>query len=313
MNKDYKDKQILVTGGAGFIGSHLVEKLVSLGARVTVFDNLSSGSRDNLKAVKDKITFIHGDISDLFACLTVAKDQDIVFHLAALVSVPQSLTHQARTYEVNVQGTRNILEACATHKIKHIVFSSSAAIYGNQEGICIETMAPDPGSPYAITKLEGEADCADYAGRHGINTVSLRYFNVYGPRQDPQGPYAGVVAQFTQRLKAGKPIIINGTGLQTRDFIHVDAVVEANLVMGLAENIRGEVFNIASGRSITILELVKKLEKELKTPSTTISFAPSRSGDVFASQANCQKYEEFSMRNAYFPVKSNENQLLSLS
>ena len=289
----YYDKHILVTGGAGFIGSHIAEKLVSLGAHVTVLDDLSTGSVTNIRGFASKIEFISGDITSFKTCRKATKNKDAVFHCAALVSVPESVSCPSLCEKINVRGTENMLEACKKNGVPHFVLSSSAAIYGNKNVACYEDDVPNPQSPYATSKLEGEKLCKLYAVEDGISTACLRYFNVYGDRQNPNGNYAAVVSKFTHHLTHELPIVIYGNGRQKRDFIHVSHVVDANLTVGMQTRLHGDVFNVATGTSITVLDMLKKLERDLNMKRTGIMFRPTRPGDVFYSEANCEKYREF--------------------
>lgn len=286
----YKNKSVLVTGGAGFIGSHLVERLVALGARVTVLDNCSTGRVDNLQSCFSHITMVHGDVCMREDVDVAMRGQDVVFHLAAFISVPQSIKHPQQCYATNVQGTCNVLEFAVAHHVAHVVFSSSSAVYGLRSDICDELTPTNPCSPYAESKLVGEQLCSYFSQRYGIDTTCLRYFNVYGERQNPQGDYAAVVAKFTHALRAHEPLIVYGDGLQTRDFVSVADVVQANLVSACQQGVAGEVFNIGSGRSISLLELIKELERTLHTSAASIVFEPARAGDIQYSQANCNKF-----------------------
>lgn len=289
----YHGKKVLVTGGAGFIGSHLVEKLVASGAHVTVFDNFSTGNLKNLTAVFNQISIMYADISNTFSTFKATIDKEIVFHLAACISVAQSIENPELCKRINAEGTTNILEGCRRNGVKTFIYSSSSAIYGNRNDACSEELQPNPQSPYAESKFEGECACKKYAEAHGINAASLRYFNVYGERQNPQGDYAAVVAKFTYALKNKLPLVIYGDGHQTRDFIHVSHVVDANLAMGMHENLNGNVFNIGTGKSITLLQLIEHLEAEHATKATSITHHPARMGDIQHSCASCQKYKNF--------------------
>ena len=287
----YQNKHVLVTGGAGFIGSHLVEKLVELGAKVCVFDNFSTGKLQNLAHVASYISISYSDVRSAYSCLKATAHQDIVFHLASQVSVPESINNPELCMQINVDGTHNMLEGCKKNHVKNFIFSSSSAVYGNTSAICHETDMPCPQSPYAQSKLGGEDLCKRYSDENGISTACLRYFNVYGDRQNPMGNYAAVVAKFRHQLLAGQPITVFGDGTQTRDFIHVGDVVNANLKVGMLETVRGEIFNIGSGKSITLLQLLERLEQELDIKRTNVSFQPARRGDVIHSQASCEKYQ----------------------
>lgn len=295
LQRFYEKKRVLVTGGAGFIGSHLVEKLVSLGAIVTVLDNFSTGQLNNLKSVVSSIKLLCADIRSPYTSMKATANQDVVFHLASFVSVPGSVNNPDLCYNININGTMHLLEGCKKNNVSSFVFSSSSAVYGNKNGICSEDDAPAPQSPYAISKREAEAICKDYASESNMNLAILRYFNVYGPRQNPQGPYAAVVAKFTEQLLAKQPLTIFGDGTQTRDFVDVSKAIEANLTLGAREDLKGEVFNIGSGKSITLLQLINQLEKELNIEKTGISFLPARQGDILFSQASCEKYKKMGL------------------
>ncbi len=294
LQKFYDKKRVLVTGGAGFIGSHLVEKLVSLGARVTVFDNFSTGSLTNLKSVVHAINIIYADVRSPYSCLRATANQEIVFHLAAFISVPESFQNPQLCYNVNIDGTNNILAGCEKNNVKTFIYSSSSAVYGNKNTLCSEIDPLDPQSPYAISKHKGELATKHYFQTYRLNTAILRYFNVYGPRQNPHGSYAAVVAKFTQQLLAQKPLTIFGDGKQTRDFIHVSKIVEANLMVAMHNNLHGDIYNVGTGKSMNLLQLIDHLEKELNIKRTTIMFLPARQGDITNSQANCEKYQKLS-------------------
>lgn len=292
MNEFYKNRRIVISGGAGFIGSHLAEKLVEYGANVTIIDNLSTGSLKNLATIKNKITFIHESITDLTACMKATQNQDIIFHMAAFISVPHSLENPEQCYETNVIGTLNLLQAAQLNKVPRFVFSSSSAVYGSQEGLCTETMTCKPESPYGHSKLMGELLCKHAQQQYNLTTIILRYFNVYGERQNAQGHYSAVVAKFKECMRNNQPITIFGNGFQTRDFIPVHKVVEANLNVGMipADRITGKIFNIATGRSITLLTLIETLKQEFPGFNAGITFAPARQGDIKHSQADCSPY-----------------------
>lgn len=286
----YKNKRVLVTGGAGFIGSHLVEKLVNLGAQVTVLDNFSSGVLTNLKSVVGDIFVIYGDVRSAYTCLKATENKDIVFHLASFVSVPQSIVDPITCYNINVNGTNNILEGCRKNAVKAFVFSTSSAVYGDKDGVSCEDDSLNPTSPYAISKVKGEEACKLYATNFAMNIACLRYFNVYGERQKINGPYAAVVATFTQQLKTNQTLTIYGDGKQTRDFIHVSRVVDANILVATKSSLQGDIFNIASGKSMNLLQLIETLKKDLCVQQNDTSFMPARQGDIVHSQASIKKY-----------------------
>lgn len=285
---------ILVTGGAGFIGSHLVDALVAQGAQVTVLDNLSTGTLANLTQSREKITFIKGDITDAQTCIDAARGQDIIFHLAAYTSAPGSMECPDRCFAINVLGTQHILHAAYVNKVQRVICTSSAAVYGNKEGICRETDMCNPQSPYGFSKLQDEYLCQQYSRCFGLETVCLRYFNVFGPRQDPHSPYAGVIAHFSEKMRNNQPIAIFGDGTQTRDFVPVATIVAANLKAAQmpAMYMTGQPFNIATGKSITLLELVEMLKKEFPHFNQPITFKADRPGDVKHSQADCSKFSQ---------------------
>jgi len=226
-----KFKKVLVTGGAGFIGSHLVDALVSSGCKVTVLDDLSTGRLSNIEHLKDNITFYKGDIRDRETLDTAVKDCDVVFHQAAMVSVPQTVGDPVGSAMVNEMGTLSVLESSRKHNVKRVVLASSSAVYGDDPQLPKrETMVSKPLSPYAVQKLTGEYYARLYNDLYGLETVCLRYFNVYGPKQDPMSPYSGVISIFMSRAVSKEAPVIYGDGKQYRDFIFVNDVVSANLL-----------------------------------------------------------------------------------
>lgn len=291
----YANMRVLVTGGAGFIGSHLVEALVSYGAIVRVFDNLSTGLRSHLDSVEASCDLVVGDITDAQSCHEAMQGIDMVFHLAAQTSVPCSLENPYACYATNVYGTLNILEAMRIHAVRRCVFASSAAVYGAHEGICYEQLVCRPISPYGASKLIGELLCAQYGRSADIYSVCLRYFNVYGDRQRVDLPTAGVIARMRSALAHNVPLTLHGDGLQQRDFISVDDIVRANLIVGALlqrHEWAGEPFNIGSGVSVTIRAMLERLHKDYQyyNLDEQIQYAPARRGDVRCSQADCTKY-----------------------
>jgi UDP-glucose 4-epimerase len=287
----YNDRQVLVTGGAGFIGSHLTQALCSYGAHVTVLDDLSTGSLENLGECEERIRFLAGDVTCFKDCFKATKNQDIVFHTAAFVSVPESVKYPARCEKINIHGTGNVLEACIMNNVSTFIFSSSAAVYGERNDVCCEDDKVNPQSPYATSKLEGEFLCKEFNKKHGIKTAILRYFNVYGPRQNPHGPSAGVFAKFQENILHDIPVVVYGDGEQKRDFVPVLRVVEANLAIAMLQT-NGDIFNIATGESISLLTLISKIEREINKKCTKMLFEPVRKGDIFSSHASCKKYDE---------------------
>jgi len=292
MKQFYCNKHVLITGGSGFIGSHLVEKLVELGAQVAVIDNLSTGFLHNIAAVTEKITFLEESITDFQVCLNATKQKDIIFHLAAQTSVPESVQKPNECFTTNVRGTFNLLEAARINNVQRFAFSSSAAVYGAQKEECSENMTCKPTSPYGTSKRIGELLCQEYAHNYGLQTICLRYFNVFGTRQNPHGTYSSAVAKFTDRIKNNKQITLFGDGQQTRDFISVHNVVKANLLCGMQKKMHGQPINIATGKSISLLELIKKIKKEFPNYSKTIKHKPERKGDIKHSRANTSLLEK---------------------
>ena len=276
--------RILVTGGAGFIGSHIVEHY-NTKAEVRVLDNLRSGYKENLAGFD--VEFIEGSITDREIVKKAVKGVDYVFHLAAMISVPESMEKPAECVEINTQGTLNVLQEAASAGVKKLCFSSSAANYGDNPTVPkLETMIPEPKSPYAVTKLDGEYYCGIFAGEGWLKTACMRYFNVFGPRQDPGSQYAAAIPIFIHKALRNESITIFGDGEQTRDFIYVKDIVAANVY--LAENEHTGVYNVAYGKRQTINDIAKKIIK-LTQSSSEIQYAPTRAGDVKHSQASVDK------------------------
>ncbi len=277
----------LVTGGAGFIGSHIVESLVQNGDKVYVLDNLSTGNYKNLKKVSEKIEFTEGDVRDLESCMTAAKDCDGIFHEAALVSVVDSIERPQDNHDINITGTTNVLEAARIQDCKRVVFASSAAIYGNNPELPKnETMLPEPLSPYGAAKIASEHLLQAYAKQFGIECVALRYFNVYGPRQDPSSMYSGVISKFLDCAKNQVTPKIFGDGKQTRDFVYVEDVVQANLkAMTIPINIPFMRCNIGIGIATSLLDVVEAL-RGISATFAQPQFEPERPGDIQHSLAD---------------------------
>jgi UDP-glucose 4-epimerase len=276
----------LVTGGAGFIGSHIGQRLLSLGHKVVVLDNLFTGSIENVEAVGPGVHFVQGDVRDLAVVEEHARGCDVVFHQAAIVSVPLSVERPQESHDVNIQGTLNVLQAARAAKVRRVVFASSAAIYGQEPTLPKrEDMLPAPISPYGVEKMTGEHYLATWSKLFGVETVALRYFNVFGPRQDPKSPYSGVISIFVDRILAGKPITFFGDGSQTRDFVYIANVVDANLLAATTPGVSGRVFNVACGRSITLLELGSLIERAAARNVERV-FAEPRAGDIEHSLAD---------------------------
>ena len=284
----------LVTGGAGFIGSHLVEALVARGDRVRVLDNVSTGRKENLAGVWHQIEFTQGDITDEAAVQKAVAGVDFVFHQAAVASVPRSVDAPLESHAACTTGTLNLLDAARKAGVKRFVLAASSSAYGNQPSpVKKETDLPSPLSPYAAAKLAAEHFCHAFYHSYGLETVCLRYFNVFGPRQDPSGPYAAVIPIFVQLLLAGKSPMIYGDGKQTRDFTYVGNVVQANLLASTAPPAKiasspSRVFNIGSGSAISLVDLLGDLNAICGT-SIVPTFQPPRAGDVRDSLASIDR------------------------
>lgn len=279
--------RILVTGGCGFIGSHLSEALVRAGHQVRVLDNLSTGQRSHLAAVTDQVEVRVGDVRDAETVGEACRGMEAVFHQAALVSVVDSVARPRDNHDINITGTLNVLEAARQHGVRRVIMASSAAIYGNDPALPKqEAMRAAPASPYAIAKLAGEHYLQVYSQLYGMENVALRYFNVYGPRQSASSPYSGVISKFVQSLQQGVAPTVCGDGLQSRDFVFVMDVVQAN-VAALTCSCPGvePVFNVASGRVTTLLGLLHVLG-ELAGRPLAPEFAPARAGDIRHSAAD---------------------------
>ena len=284
----YHNKRILVTGGAGFIGSHLVEQLVHKGAYVTVIDNLSTGSLENLKNILSSLQFIHGNINDINVCKQAMYGQSMVIHLAALVSVPDSVKHPQATHDTNVTGTINLLEAARIAAIDRFLFSSSAAVYGDYASLCHENLPCKPLSPYGFSKLLAELYLQQYTEVYDLATLSMRFFNVISQ----QTTQPGVVAQWRKKFIAHEPIIVWGDGHQTRDFVPVNFLVETILKLATlpkASMKEHKVVNIASGKTVSLNQLFVQLQKEFPTYHLPLCYAPARPGDIMHSSADCTK------------------------
>jgi nucleoside-diphosphate-sugar epimerase len=289
----YNNRQVLVTGGAGFIGSHIVEKLVELNAHVTVIDNLTTGNLDNLSHVLSSIIFIQDDITNFDACKKATQNKTLIFHCAAQVSVPESLEKPYLCYLINVHGTYNLLEAARINNVDRFIFSSSSAVYGTQEIPCTENMPCAPTSPYGTSKLIGELSCQLYSKQYNLKTLCLRYFNVFGSRQRDNGAYTGIIKTMRTSMNAHRSITIYGDGLQTRDFVSVEDVSNANIWFATLPPalLDGTVVNIASGTTKNIIELYNELKTEYPLYAQEPIFQPARAGDIKNSSADCTKFK----------------------
>jgi nucleoside-diphosphate-sugar epimerase len=276
----------VVTGGAGFIGSHIVQRLTGRGDTVRIADDFSSGRRENVPA---GIELIEGDLADPAVAARAVAGCEFVIHQAAIPSVPRSVKEPLRTNRANVDGTLNILLAARDAGVKRVVFAGSSSVYGDAAVLPKrEDMRPQPLSPYALQKLVGEQYCQLFTRLYGLETVVTRYFNVFGPRQQPGSPYSGVISLFIEALAAGKAPLVHGDGKQTRDFTYVDDVVTGVLLACEAAGAAGEVINVAAGGRISLLELIRSLQTIFRT-TTEPQFGPRREGDVRDSQADIGK------------------------
>ena len=279
----------LVTGGAGFIGSNLAAALVERGDEVAVVDNLSTGRRSNLADISRDVRFLEGDVRDEALLARALKGVEVVFHQAALPSVARSVEAPWDSHEVNASGTLKVLLAARKAGARRVVYASSSSAYGDSPALPkVETMAPAPLSPYAVSKLAGEYYCRIFPSLFGLETVSLRYFNVFGPRQDPKSQYAAVVPLFITRVLSGETIHIDGDGGQSRDFTFIENVVEANILAAAKPGVAGEVFNIGVGRANTINELLASI-CSVTGLEARVENGPSRAGDVRHSLADISK------------------------
>jgi len=283
----------LVTGGAGFIGSNTVDELVRRGHSVVVLDDLSSSKEDNLAELRNKITLIKGSITDIEVVRKAMHDAEYVLHLAARTSVPRSVKDPIETNRINIDGTLNVLVAAKELKVKRVVFAASSSAYGETPTLPkVETMQPQPISPYGVTKFVGELYGQTFGRCYGLENVSLRYFNIFGPRQDPSSPYSGVLAKFcTAFLEDTQPIVF-GDGEQTRDFTFVENAVQANLLACEAPNVSGKVFNVGVGGRVSLNDVLRELGR-ITGKTLEAKYDPARDGDIRDSQADITEAREF--------------------
>ena len=283
-------RRVLITGGAGFVGSHLLERLCERN-EVTVIDDLTAGSLRNLEGVHEEVHLKRASILQPKPLAAAMKGQEVVYHLAAKTSVPESVAKPDEYWKTNVEGTLHVLKAAVDAGVRRLVFASSAAVYGNTEANPkVETMRPAPASPYATTKMVGEFACEEISSLKGIETVVVRIFNAYGPRQDPTSAYASVIAKFCTSLAADRPIEVHGDGEQTRDFLYVADIAEAFELAG-ERPVAGEVFNIGSGSATSVNEVARQLSEITVTPIKA-KCMPTREGDVRHSRADIEKASE---------------------
>ena len=279
-------RKVLVTGGGGFIGSNLVRRLLEHGDDVRVLDNFSTGNRRNLEAMWDSVELVEGELRSYERVHNATRGVEVVFHQGALPSVPRSVHDPLTTSAVNVEGTLNVLLAARDESVRRVVCASSSSVYGNGGPLPrVETQHPDPISPYAVSKLAAERYCVSFSRVYELEAVALRYFNVFGPNQDPTSQYAAVVPRFIATVREGRPVPIHGDGEQSRDFTYVTNVVDANLLAADADGVSGVVLNIATGRSFTVNELADAIGEVLELPVEK-EYEPSRAADVRDSWAD---------------------------
>ncbi len=280
---------ILVTGGAGFIGSHIARALAAQGKSVRIFDNFSTGKEENLEDLAGRVEVIRGDLRDMKILESALIGVTHVYHEAAVGSVPRSIADPFETQTANVNGTLNLLWKAREAGVRRVVIAGSSSVYGDTPGMPrVETLMPSPLSPYALSKLSQELFGKIFTKTYGLETVTLRYFNIFGPYQDPDSEYAAVIPRFIRAILSGEPVTINGTGTQSRDFTYVENAVLANLLAMETTSGIGEAFNVGCGASYSILDLVKNLS-EILGISPEIRFNPPRAGDPAASQADISK------------------------
>ncbi len=294
----YRDRRVCVTGGAGFIGGHLVDALVRLGASVTVIDDLSNADLEHLSGLIElepaRVRFVHGSVLEPEAVEHAIGPASVVFHLGAVCSVPRSIENPTRSWEVNATGTIRVLEAARHAGVKRVIFSASSSAYGNATTLPVtEAMLPSPLSPYAASKVAGERLMQAYAESYGMSTVSLRYFNIFGPRQRSGSPYSGVIPKFVEAAMRGEPLTLNGGGDQSRDFTYVGNAVLANLLAGASTApLAGRVLNIGTGTRTTVRELAERVLAAFGRPASDAVEAPERMGEVKHSLADIDAARE---------------------
>jgi nucleoside-diphosphate-sugar epimerase len=285
--------KVLVTGGAGFVGSNLADGLIDAGAKVVIIDNLVTGFRENLAEIKGDFEFVEADLNDSDILGKVIQDIEMVFHQAALPSVPRSIDNPAETHQACVNATFNLLLHAKESGVKRFVYAASSSAYGNQPTLPkVETMRADPLSPYAAAKLMGEHYCRVFNNVYGLETIALRYFNVFGPRQNPASHYSGVISRFIDALESKQTPVIFGDGEQSRDFTYVANVVEANIKAAQTDKGIGEVMNTANGDKVSLNELLEVLKQITGNEHVSARYEPVRKGDVKHSQADNSKAKE---------------------
>lgn len=285
---------VLVTGGAGFIGSHIASAMASAGAKVRIIDDLSTGHRENLEEIGDKIDFVQASVADEEALRKAIEDVELVFHEAAIPSVPRSVENPRQTHIASVDSTFSLLLAARENRVKRVIYAASSSAYGDQPTLPkVESMLPEPLSPYAVAKLVGELYCQVFTRVYGLETLSLRYFNVFGPRQDPSSQYSGVISRFISAILRGERPVIYGDGEQSRDFTYIDNVVDANLSAAQTTRGTGQVINVANGVQITLNQLLNELKEITGKRDVTAEYFDTRAGDVKHSLADITRAREF--------------------
>ena len=283
----------LVTGGAGFIGSHISAALLAKGARVRIIDDLSTGYLDNVGEVGGDVDFVQASVADETALRKALEDVELVFHEAAIPSVPRSVENPRQTHIASVDSTFSLLLAAKERKVRRLVYAASSSAYGDQPTLPkVEDMLPDPLSPYAVAKLVGEYYCQVFTRVYGLETVSLRYFNVFGPRQDPSSQYSGVISRFIAALLSGKQPVIYGDGEQSRDFTYIANIVDANLKAAETSKGIGSIINVANGERITLNQLLQELKILTNRNDARVDYQPPRAGDVRHSLADVTRARE---------------------
>lgn len=283
----------LITGGAGFIGSHIAAALAASGARVRIIDDLSTGYLENVKEVGGDVDFVQASVADENALRKALEDVELVFHEAAIPSVPRSVENPRQTHIASVDATFSLLLASREKKVRRIVYAASSSAYGDQPTLPkVEDMLPDPLSPYAVAKLVGEYYCQVFTRVYGLETISLRYFNVFGPRQDPSSQYSGVISRFIGALLSGQKPVIYGDGEQSRDFTYIANVVEANLRAAETTKGIGSTINIANGERISLNQLLQEVQDLTGKGDITVDYKPPRAGDVLHSLADISRARE---------------------
>jgi len=286
--------RVLVTGGAGFIGSNLADELVRQGAKVRIIDNLVTGSRENLSEISGDFEFIEGDLNDDAALRPAISDVEVVFHQAALPSVPRSVENPAETHQACVNATFNLLLKAKDAGVRRFIYAASSSAYGDQPTLPkVETMSPEPLSPYAAAKLMGEYYCRVFNQVYGLETLSLRYFNVFGPRQNPSSTYSGVISRFIDALMKDDTPVIYGDGEQTRDFTYIANVINANIRAAETGSGLGQMMNVANGEKVSLNELLETLKRVTGKNGVTAQYLPERKGDVKHSQADNRRAIEW--------------------